>query len=118
MKLAGVMINSEQPAVVAAFYTKFLGEPGWQEGEWFGYDAGASLMVGPHSEVKGKNTTPGRIMVSFNSDTVEADFARLKEYGGEVIAEPYHPTGDETMWLATIADPDGNYIQLSSPWKE
>lgn len=24
----------------------------------------------------------------------------------------------EEMWLATYADPDGNYFQLATPWSE
>jgi hypothetical protein len=23
-----------------------------------------------------------------------------------------------TMWLATLADPDGNYFQLATPWED
>jgi predicted enzyme related to lactoylglutathione lyase len=34
------------------------------------------------------------------------------------VQEPYRPDGmdDATqMWIATFADPDGNYFQLMSP---
>lgn len=32
-----------------------------------------------------------------------------------VVKEPYELQG---MWIATFADPDGNYFQLMSPWEE
>lgn len=121
MKLSGVMLGSENAKALGEFYTKIFGEPGWQEDEWYGFDIdGGSLMIGSHSEVKGKNTTPGRIMFTVVSDDVRADFETIKAIGAEVVAEPYQPGKDDDsdMWLATLADPDGNYFQLATPWKE
>jgi predicted enzyme related to lactoylglutathione lyase len=119
MRLAGVMLNSEDPGRLADLYIRIFGEPGWRDGdEWFGWEVdGGSLMIGPHSEVKGRNTSPGRIMVTLESEDVPADFARIRDLGAEVVAEPYHPDGaPDDMWLATLADADGNYLQLASPY--
>jgi len=118
MKLSGVMLGSEDAKKLGEFYTKILGKPGWQEGEWYGFDVnGGNLMIGPHSEVKGRNDTPGRIMVSFDADNVVKEFERIEATGAKVIAKPYHPGKEENGWLATFADPDGNYFQLATPWK-
>jgi predicted enzyme related to lactoylglutathione lyase len=59
---------------------------------------------------------PGRIMPAFESEDVPAEFARIRDLGGRVVQEPYHPgpAGDD-MWLATVADPGGNFLQLASP---
>jgi hypothetical protein len=47
------MICSENPQALSAFYTKVLGEPGWQDSGYVGWQTGsAMLMIGPHSEVK------------------------------------------------------------------
>jgi predicted enzyme related to lactoylglutathione lyase len=47
---------------------------------------------------------------------VKADADRFKAAGATVIAEPYTMEGDESGGLiATFADPDGNYFQLTSP---
>jgi len=35
--------------------------------------------------------------------------------GAETVKEPYEMG---SLWIATFADPDGNYFQLMSPWKE
>lgn len=120
MKFNGIMIGSENPKVLGEFYTKIFGKPGWQQDDWYGFDVGSgNLMIGPHSEVKGKNDTPGRLIIAFESSDVSSDFNRLQELGVEVVAKPYQPSPDDNpdTWLATLADPDNNYLQLASPWK-
>jgi predicted enzyme related to lactoylglutathione lyase len=120
MKLRGVMIGSDQPKVLGAFYTKVFGAPGWQQDEWYGFGIGdGSLMIGPHSDVHGKSQSPGRVMFNVEVEDVAAEFARIKDIGAEVIAEPYQPDKDSNpdAWLATFADPDGNYFQFATPWK-
>ena len=114
-----VLVGSEDPKALSEFYTKVLGEPGWQDDVYTGWQAGSGfLMVGPHSEVKGRNEMPGRIILNFETPDVQAEFARVKELGASVVREPYRPGGDgdaPEMWLATFEDPDGNYFQLASP---
>jgi predicted enzyme related to lactoylglutathione lyase len=44
-------------------------------------------------------------------------FEKVKAASGVVVAEPYKPDGDGDNWLATLEDPDGNFIQLSTPWQ-
>lgn len=117
LELSTVMINSADPAALAGFYRKVLGEPGWTGGDYTGWKAGGgALMIGPHSEVTGRNPQPGRIMVNFETPDVPGEFARLRDLGAGVVQEPYHPgeaPGD--VWLATLEDPDGNLFQLASP---
>lgn len=120
MKLSGIMIGSEDPKALGEFYTKILGKPGWQQDEWYGFGTGeGSLMVGPHSEVKGTNQTPGRLIVNFETNDLQSEFTRIKDVGAKVIAKPYQPSKEDSPdgWLATFADPDGNYFQLATPWK-
>ena len=120
MKMAGVMLGSDDPKKLGEFYTKVFGEPQMREDEWYGFFLGqAGLMVGRHSEVKGKNDTPGRIIFMVTSEDFKTDADRIKGLGAEVVAEPYQPDKDRDpdTWLATFADPDGNYFQLCTPWK-
>lgn len=119
MKLSGIMLNSEDATKLAEFYTKVLGKPQWEMEGMFGYgDTGSRILIMNHSEVKGSNTTPARIMLTFTVEDPRAEFDRIKGHGATVVAEPYQPDKDKQTdtWLATLADPDGNYIQLSSPW--
>ncbi len=121
MKLKDVMLGSENSNVLGEFYSNIFGEPGWQDADWYGFDiGGGSLMIGSHSEVHGKNESPGRIMLTIETDDLKNEFKRIKEHGAIVIAEPYQPSKEDSpdAWLATLADPDGNYFQLATPWKE
>jgi predicted enzyme related to lactoylglutathione lyase len=117
MKLNGVQIGAENAKALAEFYTKAFGEPKWaMPGDWYGWDIGPGhLFFGPHDKVKGKAAEPQRMMIAFECADVVADFTKLIESGGVEIAKPSHPSEDsEDFWLATVADPEGNYIQLSS----
>ena len=121
MKLSGAMINTEDSKKLSEFYTKVFGKPGWEENNMYGFDTGNSnIMIMPHSEVKGSSKEPARIMITFSSSDVQKDFDMVKEVGGKVVAEPYQPDKDNSpkVWLATIADPDGNYLQISTPWED
>ena len=121
LNLNTVMINSEDPKALTAFYTKILGKPEWSDESYNGWRLGAAyLMIGPHSEVKGVNETPGRIIVNLETPEVQAEFDRIKGLGADVVQEPYQPgePGEQEFWLATFADPDGNYFQLASPMPE
>lgn len=117
LNLTTVMFGSEDPNGLSEFYTKVLGEPGWRDSSYVGWQAGdGMLMIGPHSEVKGTNESPGRIILNFETTDVHGEFDRIKGLGAEVEREPYRPGEDEgDFWLATFKDPDGNLFQLASP---
>ena len=117
LNLNSVMLGSHQPKVLAEFYKKVLGKsPDWEEGTWFGWQAGdCHLTIGEHSEVKEKAKEPQRVIMNFETKEVKKEFARIKKTGAKVIHDPYEM---EKMWIATFADPDGNYFQLMSPWSE
>ena len=116
LSLNSVLIGSEDPKALSDFYTKVLGEPGWNDGGFAGWQAGSGfVMVGPHADVKGINEMPGRIIINFETPEVQAEFERIKGLGATVEREPYQPDENGQMWLATFQDPDGNFFQLASP---
>ena len=117
LSLNTVMFGTEDVDRLKAFYTKVLGDPGWEDGGYVGWQAGPGmLMIGPHSEVKGRNESPGRIIVNFETPDVKSEFDRIKGVGAEVTHDLYQPGGEtDEMWLATFADPDGNLFQIASP---
>jgi predicted enzyme related to lactoylglutathione lyase len=114
-----ILVFSENPAELAAFYEKvFEKGPDWDMEGYRGFQLGAAaITIGPHDKVKGKSQNPERIMFNLETEDVKEEFERIKAIGGvEVIAEPY---GDEEEkyegLVATFADPDGNYFQLMTP---
>jgi predicted enzyme related to lactoylglutathione lyase len=116
LNLNSVMIGTKQPAVLAAYYEKVLGKPAEmvdQENGFWGWQAGSTyISVLEHSEMGGNAKDHGRVMFNFETPQVKEEFERIKAYGGAVIREPYEMGGG---WIATLADPDGNYFQLVSP---
>ncbi len=123
LNLNSVMLGSEDSKALADFYARVLGaaDADWSDetNGWFAFKAGdGSVVIGPHSEVTGRNPQPGRIMLNFTTGDVRAEFARVKGLGAEVVAEPYEPGGGGgEMVLCTFADPDGNYFQFAPPWE-
>ena len=116
MNFNSVLIGSENPDRLAAYYTKLFGEPGWSDGGYTGWMIGSgAITIGPHSEVKGRNVHPGRLILNIETPDVKADFERLKAAGATVVREPYTLDDAAAAWVATLADPDDNYFQLMSP---
>ena len=119
LDLNSVMVGTKQPQALIAFYEKVLGKPpdmvdrengfaGWQVGS-------ANFSVLEHSEMGGNTKDAGRVMFNFETTTVKEEFERMKAAGAIVIREPYEIGGG---WVATLADPDGNYFQLVTPMEQ
>ena len=121
MKLLGVMIGTEDSKKLGEFYEGILGPVAYQDNDWYGFDIdGGTLMIGPHSEVHGKNQDAPRLMIAIENKDVPALYRQFVDGGATSVAEPYQPDREQSpgVWLATVADIDGNYIQISTPWTE
>jgi predicted enzyme related to lactoylglutathione lyase len=116
LKLTSVMVGTKQFKTMAAFYEKVFGKPadmsdaehgfaGWQVGT-------GNFSLLDHSEMGGNSKDPGRVIFNFETTQVKEEFARIKAAGAKVVREPYEMG---TAWIATLADPDGNYFQLVTP---
>lgn len=117
LNLNSVMIGTKRLEAMAAYYEKVLEKPADmvdREQGFYGWQAGSSyLSVLEHSEMGGGAKEPGRVMFNFETTEVKAEFERIKAIGGTVVKAPYEMGGG---WIATLADPDGNYFQLVTPW--
>ena len=116
LNLNSVMLGTSQVKQMAAFYEKVFGKKAdMSEGDWHGWQVGSCFFnIGSHSEVKGKAKEPQRIILNLETKEVKEEFERIKGVGATVIKEPYEMQG---AWIATFADPDGNYFQLMTPWE-
>ncbi len=116
LNLNSVMIGTKQLKALATFYEKVIGKPADMvdtENGFYGWQAGSAyLSVLEHSQMGGNTKDPGRVMLNFETSQVKEEFERIKALGAVVIKAPYQMGGG---WLATLADPDGNYFQLVSP---
>jgi predicted enzyme related to lactoylglutathione lyase len=116
LSMNSVMIGTKQTKVLAAFYEKVFGKvPDMADAEngFYGWQVGNSYVgVLEHSGMGGNSKDPGRVMINFETAQVQAEFERIKALGGTVVQAPYQ-MGEG--WIATLADPDGNYFQLMNP---
>ena len=118
MDFNNILIGSDNPKALIDYYTKLFGEPTMADESYSGWAIGSGFVaVGGHSEVHGRNEQPGRFIWNMESSDVHGDFARLKAAGAIVIKEPYEMDGSAGFAIATLADPDGNYFQLTTPYE-
>lgn len=111
-----ILIGSEDPGRLVEYYTKLFGEPAMSEGGYTGWQIGSGwITVGPHDQVQGRNTHPGRIIWNIETPDVKGEFDRFVAAGAIVEREPYGFEGEPDTSIATLADPDGNLFQLMSP---
>lgn len=119
LKLNSIMIGTTQLDVMNAFYEQVLGKPADTSNSAEGFFAWKFGEVGlalfTHSEMGGSAKEPGRLMINYETTQVQAEFERIRNLGGRVVQAPY-VMGDG--WVATLADPDGNYFQLVTPGLE
>ena len=112
--LAGVLISTgfERFPAMRRFYVEILRLPVRSDRAGFvNFDLGGGrLTVATHSEVSGSNATPARLMVNLRVEDIEAIHRRLSASGVRFVRTP-----EREKWggmVATLVDPDGNYLQL------
>lgn len=116
MNLNSILIGSENPQRLTDYYTRLFGKPAWEDADFSSWQIGSGwVSVGPHDQVKGRNTQPGRLIWNIETTDVKGDLERLKAAGATVVREPYQPDQASEMWITTLSDPDDNYFQLVSP---
>jgi predicted enzyme related to lactoylglutathione lyase len=116
MNFNSILIGSEDPKRLVEYYTKLFGEPTMADGDYTGWLIGQGFVtVGPHSEVRGRNEAPGRIIWNVETPDVRGEFERMQAAGAIVVREPYSFPDYPDAFIATLADPDDNYFQLMSP---
>jgi predicted enzyme related to lactoylglutathione lyase len=116
MNFNSILIGSDDPKRLSDYYSRLFGTPTMDDGGYSGWLIGSGFVsVGPHSEVHGKNSEPGRVIWNIETPDVKGEFDRLKAAGATVVREPYNFDMFPNAWIATLADPDGNYFQLMSP---
>ncbi len=111
-----IMLGTMQTKAMVSFYEGVIGKPADmvdRENGFYGWQVGSSYFsVLEQSQMAGKTKDPGRVLMNFETAQVKEEFERIKALGAEVIRAPYQMGNS---WLATLADPDGNYFQLVTP---
>lgn len=112
--LAGVIVWTapDRWAAMDRFYVDVLGlRPRTRRDGFVNFELGPQrLTVTTHDGVRGASTDPLRVMVNLEVDDIAAEHARLAGAGVTFTRAP-----EREPWggiVATIADPDGNTLQL------
>ena len=115
--LAGVIVyaNAERYPEMRSFYVDALGlVPRSNRAGFINFELGEQrLTITVHSELEGPNTDPLHVMINLATSDIDADFAAAVDAG----ARPLRPPERESWGgiIATLADPDGNIVQLLQP---
>ena len=113
-----ILLSTENLKELSQFYKKvFDKEPEMSEENYVGFLVGTAFFsIGSHDKIKGKNVNPERVLFNFETTDVQGEFKRITGLGAKVVKEPYAMGENNEYWIATLADPDGNYFQLVTPW--
>lgn len=118
-KIESITLFSENAKNLAVFYKEKVGLKSTSEAELgengetnlFAFEmSGTSLYIVDHSEVKGSNKEPSRIIFNLEVDDIEEDVKRLEQKEVKKIQDIYHI--EDYGYIATFEDLDGNYFQL------
>ncbi len=119
--IAGVMVNTtaERWPAMRRFYVEVLGltprsdRDGFVSFQWGDPPHDTRLTVTVHSEVRGPAVDPVRCLLNLGVDDIEATARRIAAAGGTFLRQPMQERWGG--WIATLVDPDGNYVQLMQP---
>ena len=108
LNLNSVMIGTQRPKVLAAFYEKVFGKPAdmvEDESGFYGWQVGSAFMsVLEHSAMGGNTKDPGRVMLNFETAQVAEEFARITALGATVVPRPMRwAAGGSRPWLTPMA---------------
>jgi predicted enzyme related to lactoylglutathione lyase len=105
--IGSLLVGSSQPNEMKTWYKRAFGVSENDTGAFeFG---GIQLFVEEHSDVSGPTKEPARIIINLDVSDAQSLNSHLKDMGAKFIREPEHmPFG----LISTVADPDGNYVQV------
>ena len=106
-----VMIGTDQPDALARFYGDILGlqrVPRFDDPVFLA--AGAHIRILRHSAIAGPTPQPARIQINLFVHDVRTEWARIAPQGVPFVREPTLESWGGVV--ATMQDPDGNYVQL------
>lgn len=102
-----VLIHSPDPARLRDWYVSITG--GTPEGDALVHLGDSHLVIVGHDEIDGPSAEPARVMINLAVGNLHAERARLDQIGVNWI----RPVSVAPFGLiSTVADPDGNYVQL------
>lgn len=110
--LGGVVLGSTDPGRLWEWYRTAFAPGAEKDGEMLGLELGGTYVIfESRDDVAAKAAEPGRLLVNYEVDDIHATEKHLDDTLSVRWIRPVTDMGGQ-MFLATLEDPDGNYIQL------
>lgn len=110
--LGGVVLGSTEPERLWEWYRAAFDPGAERDGEMLALELGGSYLIFERrDDVGAKAAEPGRILINFEVDDIRAAERRLDDSLAVRWIRPVTDMDGE-VFLATVEDPDGNYVQL------
>src|SRR4051794_35412073 len=107
--LASLLLGTRDPDRLHQWYGDAFGvEP---DIDGFLHFGRLAVLIVPRDDVGPSAAEPGRVLLNYEVGDIEATFGHLTELGAPVVA-PVEHREDGGAWFATVADPDGNFVQI------
>jgi len=108
--IGSILLASTDPDALRGWYERAFGVVA-DPGDGFLWIGEVGLMIVRRDDIAAAPAEPARVMLNFHVDDGRAVARHLDELGVSWIAELEYrePVG---AWFATLADPDGNYLQI------
>jgi predicted enzyme related to lactoylglutathione lyase len=105
--LGSLLIGSSNVDAMKDFYRKGFDVT---ENDMGAFDfGGVQLFIEEHTEVKGPTKEPARVIINLNVDDAKSLGKQLEGIGAKFV----RPVEQADFGIiGTIADPDGNYVQI------
>lgn len=106
-RVGSILLGSSQVDEMKRWYSRAFG---LTENAMGAFDfEGFLVFIEEHSEVEGPAKEPARCIINLDVDDCRSLAAHLKDMGTRFV----RPVEEEPFGLvATVQDPDGNYLQL------
>lgn len=108
VRLGGLVLGTADPERLSAWYRAAF-VPSAEPGTVL-MVGGNRLIFDRRDDLDQSAREPGRILINFYVEDIEAVAARLKAMGGTRWIRPVEEFGPGL--IATLEDPDGNYAQI------
>lgn len=110
--LGGIVLGSTDPEGLWEWYRTAFAPGAERDGEMLGLELGGTYLIfESRDDVAAKAAEPGRLLVNYEVDDIRAAEKHLDETLNVRWIRPVTDMGGD-IFLATLEDRDGNYVQL------
>ncbi|WP_018657711.1 VOC family protein [Actinomadura flavalba] len=108
-ELGSILLGTRDPGRLLAWYERCFGAV--PDGDGFLRLGGVGVLIDPRQDVAPRNPEPGRVLLNLHVPDARATARHLDAAGVSWVAALEY-RDDSGAWFGTVADPDGNHVQI------